>query len=173
MMIELGFPHNYINWIMTCLNTVSYVINVNGDLTEAFEAKKGIRQGDHISPYLFVICMKYLNRCLLELKDNRLFHYFHYHPKCKRVGLIHLCFADDLLLFTRGDISSIRRLLSVLDKFAAASGLKANQLKSNIYFGGVGVHLKQEILELSGMCEGDLPFKYLGVPLSSKKLSVV
>lgn len=77
--------------------------------------------------------MEYLNRCLLELKENM----FHYHPKCKKVGLIHLCFADDLLLFTRGDITSIQQLLDVLDKFAAASRLRANKHKSNIYFGGV------------------------------------
>lgn len=43
MMMELGFPHKYINWIMVCLTTVSYVINVNGELTEVFEARKGLR----------------------------------------------------------------------------------------------------------------------------------
>lgn len=60
-----------------------------------------------------------------------------------------------------------------LDKFAAAYSLKANQLKSCIYFGGVRPEIKQEILSSTAMNEGQLPFRYLGVPLSSQKLSVV
>lgn len=61
----------------------------------------------------------------------------------------------------------------ILDTFAAASGLKANQLKSCIYFGGVAEGVKQEILRVFGMIEGHLPFKYLGVSLSSQKLTVM
>lgn len=80
---------------------------------------------------------------------------------------------DDLLLFTRGDLSSIQQLMGTLNKFARVSGLTANHLKSCIYFGGVKDEVKQEILRASGMNEGQLPFKYLGVPLSSNKLSVM
>lgn len=114
--------------------------------------------------------MKYLNRCLLGLHLNKKFHF---HPRCKRLSLTHVCFADDLLLFTRGDTTFVQQLLEILDKFAQTSGLKANQMKSSIYFGGVTVDIKQDILSISGMSEGKLPFKYLGVPLSSQKLSVM
>lgn len=89
---------------MACLTIVSYTVNVNGKLTEPFEAQKGIRQGDPILPYLFVMCMEYLNRYLMELKQNCLFNY---HPRYKKVEFIHICFADDLLLFTNGDVSSV------------------------------------------------------------------
>lgn len=108
--------------------------------------------------------------CLLDLENNK---DFNYRPRCKKMGLIHMCFADDLLLFTRGDAISVQLLLKVLDKFAAAFGLKANRLKSCIYFGGVTNYVKDEILRVSGMSEGQLPFKYLGVPLSPQKLNVV
>lgn len=123
MLAELGFSYRYIRWIMACLTTVSYTVNVNRELTEPFEAKKGIRQGDPISPYMFVICMEYLYRCLLELQSNK---QFHYHPRCKKVGLIHVCFSDDLLIFSRGDVNSVQQLMLVIDRFASASGLKAN-----------------------------------------------
>lgn len=109
-------------------------MNVNGEQTEPFEARKGLRQGDPISPYLFVICMEYSNRCLKGLHNNKSFPF---HPRCKRIGLVHVCFADDLHMFARGDTMSVQQLMSILDTFAAASGLKANQLKSCIYFGGV------------------------------------
>lgn len=170
MLVELGFPQRYIQWIMVCLTTVEYVVNVNGELTDSFPAKKGLRQGDPISPYLFVICMEYLHRSLLSLHQNRSFHF---HPRCKRLNLIEICFADDLLLFTRGDTTSVQQLLRILDMFALTSGLKANPMKSNIYFGGVTGAVKEEILRMSGMSEGKLPFKYLGVPLSSQKLSAM
>lgn len=104
MLDELGFPYRYSHRIMACLTTVSYTINVNGELIEPFEAKKDIRQGDPISPYLFVICMEYLNRYLMELQQNKEFHYY---PRCKKIGLTHVCFADDLILFTRGDVSFV------------------------------------------------------------------
>lgn len=63
--------------------------------------------------------------------------------------------------------------MNVLEKFASASGLRANQAKSCIYFGGVSQDVKHEILSCTGMSEGQLPFKYLCVPLSHKKLTVV
>lgn len=170
MLDELGFPYQFTKWIMICLTSVTYTINVNGELVEPFQARRGIRQGDPISPYLFVICMEYLNRCLMGLEQNR---NFHYHPRCKKLHLTHVCFADDLLLFTRGDVSSIRQLMEVLDRFARVSGLIANQQKSNVYFGGVDSGTKQEILDATGMTEGQLPFKYLGVPLSTQKLSML
>lgn len=100
----------------------------------------------------------------MELQQNR---NFHYHPRCKRLGITHVYFVDDLLLFTRGDASSVQQMMNVLEKFGAASGLRANQLKSCVYFGGVGTKVKQKILHISGMTEGVLPFKYLGVPLSA------
>lgn len=123
LLVELGFPHNFIWWIMVCLTIVTYTINVNGEITTPFAAKKGIRQGDHISPSLFVVCIEYLNRCLLGLQHNKLFHY---HPSCKKFGITHVCFADDLLLFTRGDSNSVKQLMQVLDMFVAASGLNVN-----------------------------------------------
>lgn len=71
------------------------------------------------------------------------------------------------------DIQSIQQLMVVLDKFVDVSSLRANQLKSCIYFGGVSKVVKHDILKVSGMVDGKLPFKYLGVPLSTQNLSVM
>lgn len=74
---------------------------------------------------------------LKGLKDNPKFSF---HPRCKKLNLIHVCFADDLLLFARGDSSSVRELFSAFRLFSA-SGLRANVSKSSIYFGGVKVEV--------------------------------
>ena len=50
------------HWVMACVSSVSYSININGIPSKTFEAAKGLRQGAPISPFLFAICMEYLSR---------------------------------------------------------------------------------------------------------------
>ena len=158
-MLFHGFPETFVRWILECLSTVSYTFNVNGELTEPLKAKRGLRQGDPISPYLFVLCMEYLSRCLNQLQRNP---HFKFHPRCKKLNLTHVCFADDLLLFTRGDLSSVRAIYEAFTLFSSASGLKANMSKSSIYFGGVDITTQSDILDAFQFSIGTLPFKYLG-----------
>lgn len=88
-----------------------------------FKGAKGIRQGDPISPYIFVLCMEYLSRMLKQAgKDSK----FRFHPKCKSVGLNHLLFADDLMLFAYADSYSPVWLKNRLDEFSEMSGLYVN-----------------------------------------------
>ncbi|XP_056698045.1 uncharacterized protein [Spinacia oleracea] len=146
MLSELGFPVKFVNWVMQCLYSVSYSIMINGCPTKPIPAKKGLRQGDPISPYLFSLGMEYLSRCLPALADNP---EFSYHPRCKKLDLTHMMFADDLLMFSRADESAVKPLFDAFTKFSLASGLEANLHKS----------------------EGSFPFRYLGVPLTTRKLS--
>ncbi|KAL6537523.1 hypothetical protein OROMI_026057 [Orobanche minor] len=125
--LEMAFSSLFVDWIMNCLSSFSYVINVNGDTTYLFKAMRGLRQGDAISPCLFVICMEYLLRNLLELQHNRAFRF---HLRCKMNNLVELCFADDLLLLSRGDVDSTRQLMNIMSRFSEVFGLKANPLKS-------------------------------------------
>ena len=87
-----------------------------------------------MSPFLFAIAMEYLSRTLKGLRDDK---QFKYHPKCSKLDVTHLCFADDLLLFARGDLESIKAIQSCFSHFSQDSGLQANLNKSSIYCGGV------------------------------------
>ena len=129
--------------------------------------KKGLRQGDPLSPFLFAISMEYLSRKLGALKENP---NFNYNPRCEKLSITHLMFADDLLLFARADMSSVDLMLKAFKEFSAASGLVANLDKSNVYFAGINDDEKDRLQHILHIPVGSFPFKYLGVPLQARKL---
>ncbi|XP_074276943.1 uncharacterized protein LOC141600598 [Silene latifolia] len=134
MLSGLGFPQQFIGWVLGCIQTPWYSLKINGELSGFFQGKSGIRQGDPLSPYLFVLSMEVISTYLRTLCDKPLVSY---HPKCSRLKLNNLIFADDLMVFVRGDVPSIAAVKSTLSLFAELSGLHANIEKTNIYFGGV------------------------------------
>ncbi|XP_056690497.1 secreted RxLR effector protein 78-like [Spinacia oleracea] len=107
IMVELGFPDCFIKWVFTCITTVSYNILINGRPTKPFSAKKGLRQGDLMSPFMFAIGIEYLTRNLQQLQAQP---DFNFHLKCEKLAITHLMFADDLLMFSRDDIQSIQMM---------------------------------------------------------------
>lgn len=155
---------------MICVTSVSYGYVVNGNVTQYLREKRGLRQGDPLSPLLFVLVMEYLYRLLHELKSVP---DFNFHAKCEKLSIVNLSFADDLLLFARGDVKSVELLMNMFNQFSRSTGLRVNPAKRQTYSGSVPLEDKRCILEITGFGEGALPFRYLGVPLTSKKLYVV
>ncbi|XP_074300723.1 uncharacterized protein LOC141632032 [Silene latifolia] len=170
MLHALKFPERMITWIMTCVTTPSYTIALNGSSFGYFPGKRGIREGDPLSPLLFTICMDYLSRVLEEVTSRV---EFNYHPLCRPLKLTHLCFADDLLMFSRGDRTSIKVLLRAFASFSCSSGLEMNTEKSDIYFNGMEQGEIDYILRISGFKPGVFPFRYLGVPIYHKRMGIV
>lgn len=78
---------------------------INGSPTPTFEARRGLCQGGPLSPLLFVIGMEYLSRLLKSVEGS-----YSFHPRCKTIKLSHLCFADDLMLFCKGDVEYVQVL---------------------------------------------------------------
>lgn len=113
--------------------------------------------------------MEYLYRCLQNLKLNP---NFNFHPICEKLGITNICFADDLLIYVRGDLGSMQLLMGAFTSFTDATGLVVNVSKSKVYFGGVHHVAQLQILVETGFLKGSLSFKYLGVPLDSKKLTI-
>lgn len=111
----IGLPKDMICWITTCITTIHYTININGEMHDFFQATRGIQQGDLLSPYLFVLAMKGLRGIINQSVQRSAFKY---HWRCKPTKLTHICFADDLILFYHADPGSIMVLKSSLDKFS-------------------------------------------------------
>ncbi|XP_020245193.1 uncharacterized protein LOC109823321 [Asparagus officinalis] len=153
MLTGLGFPEKMINWIMVCISSPKFSISLNGTLHGYFKGKRGLRQGDPLSPYLFILGMEYLSRSLDMLQEDRSFKY---HPRCSELKITHLIFADDLLLLSKGDLLSVRKLFKCFKDFSDVSGLQANHEKSRIFYGGVDEEFKSTITTFLGFPEGRL-----------------
>lgn len=96
-----------------------------------------------------------------------------YHPRCKRLTIIHLCFADDLVVFSAATHSSLLGLKAILLKFLEVSGLAVSFAKSELFCSGVSLDTHTQLADILGLKKGQLPVRYLGVPLSCKKLTAI
>ncbi|GJX68842.1 putative reverse transcriptase domain, reverse transcriptase zinc-binding domain protein [Tanacetum coccineum] len=142
-----------IGWIMECVTTTSFLISINGSLHGFFKGKRGLRQGDPLSPYLFTLVMEILTLMLQRGVSNA--NLFSYHRYCSKLKLINLCFADDLFLFSHGDTDSVKVIKEALNEFKEASGLVPSLPKSKGYFCNVLNFTKIAILQI-------LPFEEAG-----------
>ncbi|GJY49962.1 hypothetical protein Tco_0439918 [Tanacetum coccineum] len=168
VLIGFGFHPRMIGWIIECVTSTSFSININGSLHGYFKGKRGIHQGDPISPYLFTLVMEFLTIMLRQkVSDSDSFTYHHH---CSDLNIINLCFADDLFLFAHGDVNSARVIMEALDEFKYAFGLVPSLPKSTAYFCNVLNYVMLDILNVLPFEEGKLPVKYLGVPLVSSRL---
>ncbi|GJX74351.1 hypothetical protein Tco_0312946, partial [Tanacetum coccineum] len=163
-----GFHPLMIKWIMACVTSTSFSLNLNGDIHGFFKGKRGLRQGDPLSPYLFTLIMEVLT--LMIKRRVNLSGVFRYHKHCEELQLVNVCFADDLFIFARGDLDSARVIMESLDEFKLTSGLVPSIPKSTAFFCNVPNHVKISILNIMPFAEGNLPVKYLGVPLISSRL---
>lgn len=74
ILIRMKFPENWIKWIMQCITTVSYSILINGEPTTFFNPKAGLRQGDPLSSYIFILCMEALSTTLTKAQETKEIH---------------------------------------------------------------------------------------------------
>ncbi|XP_074290439.1 uncharacterized protein LOC141617156 [Silene latifolia] len=164
MLVALRFPEKFRRLLMLCVTTPSFSLCLNGAQFGYLKGKRGLRQGDPMSPLLFTVCMEYLTR-VMECATQK--WYFRYHPMYGGLKLTHLLFVDDLLMFCKGDVQSIMLLLRGFSTFSAASGLTANAAKSEVIFNMVQETVRNDIVQISGFKQGELLVKYLGVPIQA------
>lgn len=97
VLLTMGFPNNMVSTIMKCVSTVSFSILINGQPTDSFIPQRGLRQGDPLSPYLFILCAEVLSGLLTKGQTDGSFHGVIIAPNAPPIS--HLFFADDSLLF--------------------------------------------------------------------------
>ena len=164
----IGIPVRMINWIHACISSAFFSVGLNGSLHGFFPSSRGLRQGDPLSPYLFVIAMEGLGGILREVAQVPRFQF---HWRCKLNSITHLAFADDLMVFCHADLASVELIRGALESFSSISGLIINHNKSFVFISGVEDSIRVAIANCLHFQLGALPIKYLGVPLISSRLS--
>ena len=128
---------------------------------------RGIRQGDPLSPFIFVLMMEGLGQ-LINAKITS-----HDLKGLTPHGIdrhSHQQLVDDTMLMGKASVQEVRSINYCLNTFLAASGLDINKRKSHIYFFNTCHIMKRNICHILGLYEGTLPSKYLGAPLSDSLL---
>jgi len=128
-MQKMSFLVLWRKWIKECVTTTTASILVNGSPTDEFPFKRGLRQGDPLSPFLFLLATEGLNVMRTSMAENNLFKGFGI-GNSNSVVVSHLQFADDTLLLGEKSWANGRALRAVLSLFAVMSGLKVNFHKS-------------------------------------------
>ena len=139
------------NWIKWCIIISSFLVLVNGSLEGFFKSSRGLKQGDPLSPYLFVLGMEVLSILIDKVvAEGYLFGYKLVNRSGEVMQFTHLLFADDTLVFCRDSKEQMAHLSWFLLWFEALSGLNINLEKSYV------------------LC---LPTTYLGLPLGMRRNS--
>jgi hypothetical protein len=158
------FPPPFVDLVLECVTTSSFSILVNGGQLESFKPSRGIRQGDPLSLYLFILCMEYLSLKILEACSNNSWKAI----KASRNGpsFSHMFFADDLLLCAEASSSCCTTITRILEDFCLQFGQKVNLSKSKVFFShNVSPILRHHLCGILGVTSTPNLGKYLGFPL--------
>ena len=159
-MEKLGFGRQWIRWIMNCVSTASMSIILNGSPLKPFKMEKGLRQGDPLSPYLFILVSEGLVSILQKAHELNLIEVVSI-GKAK-VNLKHLQFANDNIIFAPKNSICIVNYFRILDVFALMSGLSLNYSKSSFISWNPEDHYwARDIAENFGCLHSRPPFTYL------------
>ncbi|KAK6146582.1 hypothetical protein DH2020_020451 [Rehmannia glutinosa] len=159
----LGFDDAVIHLIHLCISSTAFSFLLNGKEFGNLTPHRGIRQGDPLSPYLFIFCSEVFS-CLLQ--DLQLSGKIHGVSVCKQAPHIsHLFFADDTLLFGHATVDEARHLKYAIRLYEKVSGQQINIVKSGVYFSpNTKPDTINSILQILGMIQVDSHGKYLGLP---------
>lgn len=140
IMPALGFPATWCNLVMKCVTSVSFSVRINGAFSPPFKLSRGIRQGDPISPYLFLLCSEGLT-CLLKSRGPQ-FISRGIRVSCRVPWISHLLFADDCLIFSQATERGADRVNEILDLYHRGLGQLVN--KENRLFFSVPIVSKKQ-----------------------------
>ncbi|KAL9676306.1 hypothetical protein QQ045_004520 [Rhodiola kirilowii] len=172
-MLAMGFATDWVKRITRCVSSVEYRVKINDRVSEKIIPSRGLRQGDPISPYLFLICAEWLTYAIKRCQE---LGYMRGVRICRGAPIItHLMFADDCILFLKASRDVIPYVSSLLKSYEEISGQKVNLMKSEVVCSkNVQESVRNAIVDRMGMKIVDAHSSYLGLPIifSNKKVDL-
>ena len=163
----MGLRLKLSGWINACVISIRFLVLVNGSPEGIFGSSWGLRQGELLSPLLFLLIMEVLNRILKKTKECGLIHGFHVGlMNSIVVRIFHLLFTNDTILFCNASREQLLSMRLASSCFQAFTGLKVNVGKSEIVPIREGNNL-DALANILSCRVGNLPMKYLGMPLGT------
>lgn len=166
-MEAFGFNAKLCVWIKLILSSANLSFAVNGKPVGYFSCKRGVRQGDPLSPLLFCLADDVLSQGIDQLVNSgRLM------PITGANGLrspSHVLYADDVMVFYKGSKRNLEALMHLLHLYSQASGQHLSLTKCCFYAGNISPSRSASIASVLGFAAGHLPFTYLGVPIFKGK----
>ena len=132
VMIKMGFHEKWVELVMHCINSVSYSILVNGAAYGNITPTRDLRQGDPISPYIFLLCADGFSSFIHDAAKNHKISEVSICKGCPKIT--HLFFTDDSLLFCKANSQECQNLVNILQLYEATSGQKINVDKFSVFF---------------------------------------
>lgn len=161
-MIHMGFDQRRISWIMECVQTVSFSILMNGTSSGMIRPERGIRQGDPLSPDLFILYGEVLSHLFNKAASNNKLKGMKISITGSTVN--HLLFADDALFFCHAHPRSCKTVMKLLKEYETVSGQAVNLRKSAITFGAkVHDNVKTRIRNILNIHNDGGNGRYLGL----------
>ena len=150
--------------MMSTITSAHFSILLNGSPSCSFTASRGLRQGDPLSPFLFILTAEGLGRLIKqkvlagEVKGLNLWG--------PHLTLSHQQFVDDIMLFFQATLRECKAILDILNTFMQPSGMMVNKGKSNVFFLNTAPQSQRFLTRILGFTLGAFPSKYLGMPFS-------
>jgi hypothetical protein len=169
----LGFHPTWVHWIRQYITTSSFSILLDRAPYGKFFPSRGLRQGDPLSPFLFILGSEIMLRLMAREENLGLLYGIKMARSCPPIS--HLLFADDVLIFSKANVSEAGVILNCLSTYSSWSGQRINISKSAIFFSrNCRDSIKVAINGVLNLAQIPARAKYLGIPLfmhRSKKTS--
>ncbi|XP_072084658.1 uncharacterized protein [Arachis hypogaea] len=163
VMEEFGFSKDWVRLMMSCVKSASYRFKINGKLSTKIIPQRGLKQGDLLSPYLFILATESFTILMDKARKENLISGIRLAPTAPVIT--HLLFADDCIIFAGVQEEEIYQLIQTINKYTEASGQRINTDKSGLIFRRhVSIQRRVNIEEITRMASWDDPERYLGLP---------